>query len=270
MLANILRTDRHVHRPLSADTELARAVKATARQHQEAIWARQQANNRLRSLLRDYYPQALAAFPNLAHRAPHPTPGGHTAQAGRSAQLRRPRPEDQQHPARRGTASTRTSRARSGRCRPRAARARSRTRRRVRPARPGLDHHSFPGLGPVLGARVLGELGDDPHRFTDADAVRSFAGDRSDHPCVRAKPCGATPRWSSTLSPDISWPGNVRAASRLRSWNRRSATTYAPPRPAPTSRSRSRLLRTTDRPTRRYTQTEVCVKPGTLHTVQVA
>jgi transposase len=35
---------------------------------------------------------------------------------------------------------------------------------------------SFPGLGPVLGARVLGELGDDPHRFTDADAVRSFAG----------------------------------------------------------------------------------------------
>jgi transposase len=69
MLANILRTDRHVHRPLPADTELARAAKVTARQHQEAIWARQQANNRLRSLLHDYYPQALAAFPNLAHRA---------------------------------------------------------------------------------------------------------------------------------------------------------------------------------------------------------
>ena len=33
MLANILRIDRHVHRPLPADTELARAVKATARQH---------------------------------------------------------------------------------------------------------------------------------------------------------------------------------------------------------------------------------------------
>jgi hypothetical protein len=42
--------------------ELARAVEATARQHQEAIWARQQAMNRLRSLLRDYHPQALAAF----------------------------------------------------------------------------------------------------------------------------------------------------------------------------------------------------------------
>ena len=60
-----------MHRPAGppADTELARAVKATARQHQEAIWARQQAMNRLRSLLRDYYPEALVAFPNLAHRA---------------------------------------------------------------------------------------------------------------------------------------------------------------------------------------------------------
>jgi transposase len=35
---------------------------------------------------------------------------------------------------------------------------------------------SFPGLGPVLGARVLGEIGDDPHRFTDARGLRSFAG----------------------------------------------------------------------------------------------
>jgi transposase len=35
---------------------------------------------------------------------------------------------------------------------------------------------SFPGLGPVLGARLLGELGDDPNRFLDARGVRSFAG----------------------------------------------------------------------------------------------
>jgi transposase len=35
---------------------------------------------------------------------------------------------------------------------------------------------SIPGLGPVLGARVLGELGDDPDRFTDARGLRSFAG----------------------------------------------------------------------------------------------
>jgi transposase len=35
---------------------------------------------------------------------------------------------------------------------------------------------SMPGLGPVLGARVLGELGDDPVRFDDVRGVRSFAG----------------------------------------------------------------------------------------------
>lgn len=33
-----------------------------------------------------------------------------------------------------------------------------------------------PGLGPVLDARIFGELGDDPHRFTDARVARSFAG----------------------------------------------------------------------------------------------
>src|SRR5438105_1511263 len=59
VLANILRTDRHAHRHLPADTVLACAVKAAARQHQEAIWARQQTMSRLRSLLHDYYPQAL-------------------------------------------------------------------------------------------------------------------------------------------------------------------------------------------------------------------
>ncbi|CAM5273668.1 hypothetical protein STANM309S_06444 [Streptomyces tanashiensis] len=35
---------------------------------------------------------------------------------------------------------------------------------------------SFPGLGPMLGARVLAELGDDQARFTDARALKSYAG----------------------------------------------------------------------------------------------
>jgi transposase len=33
-----------------------------------------------------------------------------------------------------------------------------------------------PGLGPVLAARVLAEIGDDPARFTTADGLRAFAG----------------------------------------------------------------------------------------------
>jgi transposase len=69
VLADILRTDAHLHRSLPAVTEIAAAVKVFARQHQEAIWARQATVNRLRSLLVEFYPNALEAFPNLTHKA---------------------------------------------------------------------------------------------------------------------------------------------------------------------------------------------------------
>jgi len=69
VLAHILRTDRHLHRPLPAVSEEGRAVKALARQHQEAIWALHQTVSRLRSVLLEFYPQALQAFPNLKHKA---------------------------------------------------------------------------------------------------------------------------------------------------------------------------------------------------------
>ena len=35
---------------------------------------------------------------------------------------------------------------------------------------------SQPGLGPVLGARVLGEFGDDPHRYVSGKARKNYAG----------------------------------------------------------------------------------------------
>ena len=35
---------------------------------------------------------------------------------------------------------------------------------------------SLPGLGMVLGARVLGEFGDDPNRYADAKSRRNYAG----------------------------------------------------------------------------------------------
>lgn len=35
---------------------------------------------------------------------------------------------------------------------------------------------SLPGLGIVLGARVLGEFGDDPNRYADARCRRNYAG----------------------------------------------------------------------------------------------
>src|SRR6478735_1324920 len=64
VLANILRTDMPAHRPLPADSELAQAIAVLARAQQDAVWARTDAHNKLRSLLREFYPALLAAFAN--------------------------------------------------------------------------------------------------------------------------------------------------------------------------------------------------------------
>jgi len=35
---------------------------------------------------------------------------------------------------------------------------------------------SLPGIGTILGARVLGEIGDDPNRYADAKSRKNYAG----------------------------------------------------------------------------------------------
>jgi transposase len=62
VLADLVRTDRHNHRPVAGDSELAEAVKVLARTHQSLVWTRRRQVNQLRSLLREFYPGALAAF----------------------------------------------------------------------------------------------------------------------------------------------------------------------------------------------------------------
>src|SRR5512132_1897431 len=62
MLADLVRTDRHHHRPVKGDSGLAEAVKVLARGHQQLVWARQRQANIVRSALRAFYPAALAAF----------------------------------------------------------------------------------------------------------------------------------------------------------------------------------------------------------------
>src|SRR3954454_13584145 len=62
VLAHILRTDLAAHRPLPADSELAQAIAVLALAQQDAVWERTCAHNKLRSLLREYYPALLAAF----------------------------------------------------------------------------------------------------------------------------------------------------------------------------------------------------------------
>jgi transposase len=54
VLAELVRTDRHNHRPVAGDSPLAEAVEVLARAHQSLIWSRQRHVNALRSALREF------------------------------------------------------------------------------------------------------------------------------------------------------------------------------------------------------------------------
>ena len=203
VLAHLLRTDRHAHRPLPDDSELGQAVSVLARAHQDLVWARQQDTNRLRSLLREFFPAALVAFTDLHTKtaltvldaAPTPT---------RAARLSRANLVDLLHAAGRGTRPADAARLAdlfaAGQLRQpplveqamgQAVRAIVRTLTATNDSIKQLedalaasfDQHpdaeiidSLPGLGLILGARVLGEFGDDPTRFTHAASRRAYAG----------------------------------------------------------------------------------------------
>lgn len=68
LLADLVRTDRHNHRPIAGDSAEAEAIKVLARAHQNLIWARSRHTLALRSALREYYPAALEAFEDLDDR----------------------------------------------------------------------------------------------------------------------------------------------------------------------------------------------------------
>ena len=83
MLADLVRTDRHNHRPVAGDSPESEGIKIVARTHQNLIWARTRHTNQVRNALREYYPAALETFGDLAHsdavavlgRAPTPALG---------------------------------------------------------------------------------------------------------------------------------------------------------------------------------------------------
>ena len=68
MLANLVRTDRHNHRPVAGDSAAASAMQVRARAQQQLVWNRTRESNRLRNVLLQYFPAALRAFADLTHR----------------------------------------------------------------------------------------------------------------------------------------------------------------------------------------------------------
>ncbi|GAA3952707.1 IS110 family transposase [Actinomadura viridis] len=207
-LAGILRTDAHAHRPLPADTDLARAIAVLARAHQDAIWRRTRASNALRSLLREYFPVFLAAFAdrttNLAGRdaravlaiALTPTAAVKLPRTRIAAALRRAgRQRGIDQLARRIHQALRQPQLHQPPLVERAMGEQARALLAVLDAecdnvdRLGLavaeafaqhpDYEiitSFPGLGDELGARLPAEIGDDRTWFADARALKAYAG----------------------------------------------------------------------------------------------
>jgi transposase len=203
LLAEIVRLDRAHHRPLAGDSEEAEAIKLVARTHQSLIWDRGRHVLRLRAALRDFFPAALKAFPDLdapdalelLAAAPDPDKAARLSRARIAAALRR---ANRRNVEARASEIRQILRAEELRRAPAVqaaygaivasqARIVATLNTQIEEMAAVVDAHfgrhpdaeiyaSQPGLGVILAARVLGEFGDDPHRYTDARARKNYAG----------------------------------------------------------------------------------------------
>ncbi|OCB56363.1 transposase [Mycobacterium vulneris] len=204
LLADLVRTDRHNHRLLAGDTPDVEAVKVLARAHQNLIWARTRNTNALRSALREYYPGALEAFDSLSDRdalailgrAPTPADAARLSvakirsalkAAGRQRNLDTRALEIQTALRAEQLAAPPAVAAAFGASTRAAVSIIAELNHQIAALEAELATHfethpdadiylSLPGLGVILGARVLGEFGDDPNRYTTAKSRKNYAG----------------------------------------------------------------------------------------------
>ena len=204
VLSDMVRTDRHNHRLVAGDSEGVEAIKILARAHQTMVWSRGRQTNQLRSTLREFYPAALVAFEDLAGSdalevlriAPTPTLGSGLSRSKIAAALRRGgrqrrveeraaeiqvalRAEQLQAPAVIATAMGASVLASVSVI----AEMVIQIDHLAEELASGFEQHpdaevvrSLPGLGTILGARVLGEFGDEPNRYASAKCRKNYAG----------------------------------------------------------------------------------------------
>ncbi|MGH9206240.1 MAG: IS110 family transposase [Acidimicrobiales bacterium] len=204
VLSDMVRTDRHNHRLMSGDSEGVEAIKILARAHQSMVWSRGRQTNLLRSTLREVYPAALVAFDDLASPdalevlriAPTPTLGAGLSRSKIASALRRG--------GRQRRVDQRAAEIQSALRSPQLAapvtvanamgasvsasvaviaEMVAQTTALAEELSSGFEQHpdaevvrSLPGLGTILGARVLGEFGDEPNRYATAKCRKNYAG----------------------------------------------------------------------------------------------
>ncbi|HWM98571.1 MAG TPA: IS110 family transposase [Streptosporangiaceae bacterium] len=202
MLTDMVRTDSHQLRAVAGDSPDAGAVKVVARTHKTLIWERTRQVQRLRHQLREYFPAAMAAFEDLdapdalelLGKAPDPARAARLTRAQVSAALKRARRRDIPGKATAILAALRSEQLGQP---PAVTAAYAVTARSLiavittlneqvtvleEQVRAHFGRHpdaeiylSQPGIGPVLGARVLGEFGDDPGRYASGKARKNYA-----------------------------------------------------------------------------------------------
>lgn len=204
VLADMVRTDRHNHRPVSTDSETVQAIKVLARAHQSMIWSRGRQTNLLRSTLREFYPAALVVFDDLAcgdalevlRVAPTPEVGRTLSLSKIAAALRRGgrqrrveiRAGEIQVALRAAQLAGPAGLSAAMGASVAASVAVIATMTIQIAALEGeleasFDKHpdavvvrSLPGLGTILGSRVLGEFGDEANRYATAKCRKNYGG----------------------------------------------------------------------------------------------
>lgn len=204
VLAELARTDAHNHRRVAGDSDQGEAIKVLARAHQSMIWTRQRQANQLRSTLREFYPGALGAFDELAGRdaiavlavAPTPTLGRALSLSKIAAALRR---GGRQRRINERASEIQTALRASQLAAPdviadamgahvaalvaviatvnaQIVELEQQLAARFEQHPDAVIIRSLPGLGMILGARVLGEFGDDPNRYLNAKSRKNYSG----------------------------------------------------------------------------------------------
>ncbi|MFI6030765.1 IS110 family RNA-guided transposase [Amycolatopsis magusensis] len=208
LLAHILRTDGHHHRTVPHRSDQAAAVRLLTRAQQASVRSRHRQHLQLRALLRQFHPAMVRAWQGypagllrreaLAVLARAATPAEATTlsvarwrdlleHAGRTRRL------DEEaarlhalvrEPCLRQDRATEAALGLQVRAAVAALQQLSQTVTDLtEAATTALAVHphaplylSFPGVGPLTGARLLGEIGDDPDRFDTARGLRAYAG----------------------------------------------------------------------------------------------
>jgi transposase len=201
-LADMVRTDAHQLRRLAVDSPKAQAIKVVARAHKTLIWDRTRHTLRLRQGLREYFPAALEAFDDLdaadtlalLGKAPDPVSAAKLTRGQIRAALKA---------ARRRDVDTKTARIQTilrgeqlGRHAVITSAYAATTgsivavlgvlNEQITTLQGQVETHfgqhpdaeillSQPGMGAIVGARVLAEFGDAAGRYLTAKARKNYA-----------------------------------------------------------------------------------------------